>query len=83
MTDLMRKIDALAKSHHAKRVKVVRVKLGALSHFTPEHFQEHFDHASAGSIAEGAKLDMEMSTDMSAPFAQDVLLDAIEVEERG
>ena len=33
------------------------VRLGALSHFTPEHFREHFEDASRGTIAEGAEVD--------------------------
>ena len=81
MTNLMGKIANLAKDNGAASVKGVSVTLGALSHFTPEHFQEHFDIAAKGSVCEDAKLTITMDQDLSAPYAQDVLLEAIEVDD--
>ena len=60
--DLMRKIAEVAMRENAGRVTAVRVWLGALSHMSAQHFREHFDHAAAGGIAEGAHL----STDQRA-----------------
>ena len=80
MRNLMRKIDALAEEEGANRVTTVRVWLGALSHMSPEHFREHFQHAAVQTIAEGAALDIEASTDIHDPNAQDLLLRSIEVE---
>ena len=53
----------------ATRVTRRRVRLGALSHFTPEHFREHFDDASRGTVAEGAVVDAELDADVHAPRA--------------
>lgn len=80
MRNLMRKIDELAKTEGAGKVTTVRVWLGALSHMSPEHFREHFDQASKQTIAEGAILDIETSTDIDDPNGQDLLLRSIEVE---
>lgn len=80
MRNLMRKIDALAQAERASKVTTVRVWLGALSHMSPAHFREHFEHASVQTIAEGAALDIEASTDIHDPNAQDLLLRSIEVE---
>jgi Zn finger protein HypA/HybF involved in hydrogenase expression len=30
----------------------ISVRLGVLSHFTPQHVREHFEDASRGTIAE-------------------------------
>ena len=81
MADLFRKIEAIATDENAKRVTRVRVKLGALAHITPDHFREHFEQAAAGTVAEGAQLDVEALTDESDPNAQDILLDSVDVDE--
>ena len=58
----------------------IRVRLGALSHFTPEHFREHFEDASRGTLAEGAAVEAELGTDPTEPHAQGVVLESIDVE---
>jgi len=80
MRSLMRKIDSLAAAEGAGRVTTVRVWLGALSHMSAAHFQEHFEQASKATVAEGASLEIEESTDIADPNAQDLMLRSIEVE---
>ena len=79
MADLLRKIEQLAKDTDTDRVTAVKVKLGALSHITPEHFREHFEKAIVGTVAEGARLDVEQCVDQHDPNAQDILLDSIDI----
>jgi hydrogenase nickel incorporation protein HypA/HybF len=78
--DLVRELESIATAEGARRVTRIRVRLGALSHFTPEHFREHFDLAAAGTAAEGADVQAELTTDPTAPGAQDVLLETVELE---
>jgi hydrogenase nickel incorporation protein HypA/HybF len=73
-------LGAIAAAEGGRRVTRVRVRLGALSHFTPEHFREHFDCAAAGTPAEGAAVDAVLATDPTAPGAQGVLLETVELE---
>ena len=80
MDDLMREIAARASAEGATRVTRITVKLGALSHFTPGHFREHFEDASRGTLAEGAEIDAELLTDPTEPNAQGVVLESIDVE---
>jgi hydrogenase nickel incorporation protein HypA/HybF len=80
INDLMRKIDAIAREQGARRVASVKVEFGALSHISADHFREHFEAAATGTIAEGARLDIETLTDERDPQAQDILLDSVEVE---
>jgi hydrogenase nickel incorporation protein HypA/HybF len=82
MADLMRKIERLAREQDADRVVGLKVVLGALSHFSSAHFREHFEHASRGTVAQGARLEIETGTDVTDSRAQDVWLDSVEVEER-
>lgn len=80
MRDVMAKIEGVALADGARRVTRVRVRLGALSHFTPEHFREHFDDASRGTLAEGAEVDAVLLDDLADPNAAAVLLESVEVE---
>ena len=43
----------------AKKILEIRLKIGELSGVFPEYIQEYFDIASAGTIAEGARLVVE------------------------
>ena len=70
MDDLMRKIESVARENGAVRVVRITVRLGALSHFTPEHFREHFVDASRGTLAEGAEVDAVLEEDVHAPNAR-------------
>jgi hydrogenase nickel incorporation protein HypA/HybF len=78
--DLVRRIAALAAGEGSERVTQIEVRLGALSHFTPEHFREHFADAAAGTLAEGAVVVAELDPDATAPGAQGVLLVGVELE---
>lgn len=79
MADLLRKIEQLAKDANADKVSAVKVKLGALSHITPDHFREHFEQAIVGTVAQGAVLDVEQSEDKHDPNAQDILLESVDI----
>lgn len=80
MTDLMREIEGVARADGATRVTRVSVRLGALSHFTQEHFREHFVDASHGTLAEGAVVDAVLADDLADPRATGVVLESLEVE---
>ncbi len=80
MDDLIRKLEAEARSEGAARVTRIRVRLGALSHFTEAHFREHFEDAARGTVADGAAVEAELRTDPTEPEAQGVVLESIDVE---
>jgi hydrogenase nickel incorporation protein HypA/HybF len=79
MVDLMRAIESRAEAEGAERVTCIRVRLGALSHFTPSHFREHFEDASRGTLAEGAAVEVQLRTDPTEADAQGVVLESIDV----
>jgi hydrogenase nickel incorporation protein HypA/HybF len=78
--DLVRELERIARAEGGGRVSRIQVRLGALSHFTPEHFCEHFEDAAAGTLAEGAAVDASLDTDPTAADAQGVLLESVELE---
>lgn len=80
MRGLMRRVFDVAASHGARRVVALRVRLGALSHMSATHFREHFEVAAAGTIAEHARIEAIVETDVASPTAADVVLESVEVE---
>ncbi len=79
LDDLVRKVLAVAEAERAARVVRIRVRLGALSHFTPGHFREHWTDASRGTLAEGADVDATLDTGLEGAAAQGVVLESVEV----
>ena len=79
MDDLMAKILGVAAAQGDARVTQIKVWLGALSHFTPEHFREHFDDAARGTLAEGARIEVTLDDDLTDPRAQGVVLESVVV----
>ena len=79
-SEALRQIEDVAAAEGAARVTVVRVWCGALSHFTPEHFREHFERASAGTVAQGAEVQVELSAEIAHPDAGGLRHESIDVE---
>jgi hydrogenase nickel incorporation protein HypA/HybF len=80
MTDLVRKLEEVAAGSGAQRITRVEVRLGRLSHFTPEHFREHFEDAARGTSAEGAEVDAAVDAELTGEAATGVVLANVEVE---
>ncbi len=82
MDDLVRKVLTVAEAEKASSVTRIHVRLGVLSHFTPEHFLEHWVDAARGTLAEAAEVDAVMDDDLSGEEAQGVVLVSVEVRKR-
>ena len=80
MRGLISKIESLATVEGASRVSSVSIWLGALSHMSADHFREHFSESAKGTTAEGALLEIEVSTDIKDVNAQELLLRSVEIE---
>jgi hydrogenase nickel incorporation protein HypA/HybF len=83
MRDLVQRVLDVARTEGASQVTRIEVRLGALSHFTPEHFREHFADSSRGTPAENAVVDAVLSTDTTDSQATGVVLESVEVEVPG
>lgn len=79
INDLVHKIEKIAETQDAARVTSVKVRLGALSHISADHFTEHFVEGVKGTAAQGARLDIDVSDDLHDPHAQDILLISVDV----
>lgn len=79
--DLLRRIEDIAREQRAQKITAVKIRLGALSHISADHFKEHFEEGTKGTVAEGAKLETEVPEDIHDPHAQDILLISADVEQ--
>lgn len=79
LRDLMREILEVAAREGATRVTAIHVRLGDLSHLTPEHFEEHFVDASRGTLAEGAAVHAAVS--LGPAERGSIVLESVEVED--
>jgi hydrogenase nickel incorporation protein HypA/HybF len=77
---VVRQLEGVTAAEGASRVTAVRVWCGALSHFTPENFREHFERAAVGTVAEGAEVEVELSGEVTHPDASGVRVESIEVQ---
>jgi hydrogenase nickel incorporation protein HypA/HybF len=83
MRDLLRKIDEVARANGIPRVHRVRIWVGALSHFTESSLRDRWALASAGTVAEGAGLELEVSENRFDPRAQGVVLVSVDGDGSG
>lgn len=81
IADVMQKVEAIAAGAKATKVLAVNVKLGALAHISPGHFRDHFARAARGTIAEDARLFVELSEDVQDPQAQEIVLESVTIGE--
>jgi hydrogenase nickel incorporation protein HypA/HybF len=79
LADLVREIESVAAGEGARRVRGVAVRIGPMSHMTPEHFARHFVDATRGTVADGARCDVDL-IDPHDPLAQSIVLESVELE---
>ena len=79
--DVVRRIEDLARATGARRITGAKIWLGALSHLSAEHFREHYAFEAQGSMAAGAILTIEASSDLDHPDAQHVRLESVDLDE--
>ena len=78
--EVVRRLLRAASEAGAQSVSDVRVWLGALCQFSPEHFREHFNEETRGTAAACAQLHITVSHDLRDPNAQHVVLQSVEFE---
>jgi hydrogenase nickel incorporation protein HypA/HybF len=78
---LREKLAELTAEHQSARVLEVSLWVGALSQFSGPEIQAHWSHAMAGTPAEGARLLITESSDLTHPHAQGIILENISLEE--
>jgi len=78
LADLVREIESVAAREGAEKVVAVKVRVGPMSHMTPAHFVEHFVDATRGTVADGARCDVE-PIDPRDPLAQSIVLESVDV----
>jgi Zn finger protein HypA/HybF involved in hydrogenase expression len=81
LTDLMRKINLMAHENPGMKAVEVRIRLGARCGVSPAALKKEFKYLTRGTIAEHAQLDIESAHNQNDPWAEDIRLEAVELEE--
>ena len=81
ISNLIRKIESIAPPLSSRKVVGITLRIGPLCATNPDHLRDHFLLAARGTIAEGAKLEIETTDDPADPNAASVVLRSIEVAE--
>jgi len=79
LRDLVRKAEEVARREPAGRVTRVRIWVGALSHLAGPELEARWAHAVHGTALEGARVDIEVSSDRADPKAESVVLRSLDV----
>jgi hydrogenase nickel incorporation protein HypA/HybF len=80
MKDMMASIQKIISENRLVTVTRIKIRIGALSPFSADHFREHYDEAVAGSPIEHAALILETADDIGADDALSIVLEEIEGE---
>jgi hydrogenase nickel incorporation protein HypA/HybF len=81
INDLVDKMERIAREQNIRRIVKAKVWLGALSHISADHFREHFEQGTRGTVAQDAQLDVDVSDNIDDPHAQDILLISVDCQE--
>lgn len=81
LRDLLRKVEEVARAHGARRVGEIRLWVGALAHLSEPQVRERWDLLSRGTVAQGARIEVELSADLGDPRATGVVLKSLDLTE--
>jgi hydrogenase nickel incorporation protein HypA/HybF len=73
--ELIHEVEKVVRANGGTRVSRIEVGVGELAGFSREHFEEHFRHASNGTLAQDAVLEIRTTPGDS------LTLEAVEVED--
>lgn len=82
LRDLLRKVEEVARANGSGHVGRVRIWVGALAHLSEDQARGRWSLLTRGTVAEGSRLDVEVSSDLSDPRAAAVVLRSFDAEER-
>lgn len=81
LRDLLHKVEEVARAHGARRVDGIRLWVGALAHLSGTQVRERWALLSRGTVAEGARVEVELSQDLGDPRATGIVLKSLDVGE--
>ncbi|HTT72991.1 MAG TPA: hydrogenase maturation nickel metallochaperone HypA [Thermoplasmata archaeon] len=79
LRDLLRSVAEVAARASADRVTCVRLRVGALSHLDGPGIAGRWPIAARGTVAEGARLEIDVDPDPTAPGADRIVLVSLDV----
>jgi hydrogenase nickel incorporation protein HypA/HybF len=81
LSDIINKIQSISRENGGAAITRARIRLGALSHISAEHFRKHFYQAVPGTAAANSELEIIEAKDIDDPRAQDIILESVDLAE--
>ena len=81
VTALVREVEAAARRCGARNVVRLKCAVSAQTGCSLERLREHFAQAAHGTVADGARLDLEVDDGTAGAIAPGLVLEELEVEE--
>ena len=81
LRDLVRKVEEVARTNGSVRVDRVRIWVGALAHLSEGQARNRWSTLTQGTVAEGSRLEIELSSDLADPQSTGVVLKSLDAEE--
>lgn len=79
MEDLLHSLECCCFEHGARRIRGVKVRLGAHAG-SPEELRHRFTGVCTGTVADGASLEISTFDDAAEPVTQELLVESVELE---
>lgn len=79
LADLLRKLDEVARAQGTAHVARVQLWVGALSHFSEAGLRNRWALVTVGTVADRARLDVTVSSDLTDPRATQLVLESVDV----
>jgi hydrogenase nickel incorporation protein HypA/HybF len=80
--DLVRRVEEVVRDAGAERPSGVRLWLGALAHVTEAGLRDRWALAVRGTPLAGARLEVDVSTDIADARAESIVLESVQVATR-
>ncbi len=81
LRDLRRKLVDIAQREHVERISRVALWVGALAHVPEETLRSRWAGTVEGTPAEGARLEIQLSSDLTDPRAQGIVITHVDVSD--
>ncbi|MDH3444685.1 MAG: hydrogenase/urease maturation nickel metallochaperone HypA [Deltaproteobacteria bacterium] len=77
---LIRELVRTADARGEVKIRAATVRIGALSGVSSKHLRSQFSFLARGTVAEGAKLRIEMKDDLLSEIMAGLYLESVEFE---
>lgn len=77
---IIAKIRSISLENNHKKIRKITIRIGVFCPISKDHFIDHFNELSKGSVAEHAELIVIKDDNIYASYAQNILFESAEID---